>query len=389
MVIVFADMVGYSRLVGLDDGKTLRRLRELRLELIDPAIQEYGGRLAQTAGDSLMIVFDSIDGAVRCAIKIQQQVPLHDIDHPPDRRIRFRFSIDIGDAIPHETNLVGNAVNIAARLQTVCPEGGICVSRAIRDHVHGRLGLTFQPLGPQTLKNIAQPIEAFLLRVDAIPTRPPWRQHWPAATLGVCRGASSAGRRGMEADPAARKIGYRCGAGCGPDGHRIAGCSPSECATAFSGGAALPANLGGDRADDYLVDGITDDLTGDLSHIPGAFVISRVTAMTFRGKAVDVRSLGTELGVRFALEGSVRRFGDMLRVNVQLISTETGAHVWADRFDQQVGDLAQGQDEIVIRIRSALFVTMTDTDIEAMRLKKKTSDEPETPSTSHCRRAWH
>ena len=162
IAIVYADMVGYSRLIGLDDAGTLRRLRTLRRALIDPAIREHGGRVVQTGGDSLLVAFDSIDGAVRCAVKVQQQVPVYDGDQPPDRRIRFRVGINIGDVIPHGTDLHGDGVNIAARLEAECPVGGICVSRAVRDHVHGSLDLTFEAIGPLTLKNIARPVEAFV-----------------------------------------------------------------------------------------------------------------------------------------------------------------------------------------------------------------------------------
>ncbi len=177
IAVVYADMVGYSRLIGLDDAGTLRRLRTLRRALIDPAIREHGGRVAQTGGDSLLVAFDSIDGAVRCAVKVQQQVPVYDGDQPPDRRIRFRIGINIGDVIPHGTDLHGDGVNIAARLEAACPVGGICVSRTVRDHVHGRLDLPFEPIGELTLKNIARPVEAFVLRLDpgaeaqAIPRR--------------------------------------------------------------------------------------------------------------------------------------------------------------------------------------------------------------------------
>ena len=159
-------MVGYSRLIGLDDAGTLRRLRTLRRALIDPAIREHGGRVVQTGGDSLLIAFDSIDGAVRCAVKVQQQVPVYDGDQPPDRRIRFRVGINIGDVIPDGTDLHGDGVNIAARLEAAVPVGGICVSRSVRDHVHGRLDLAFEPIGELTLKNIARPVEAYVLRLD-------------------------------------------------------------------------------------------------------------------------------------------------------------------------------------------------------------------------------
>jgi adenylate cyclase len=166
IAVVYADMVGYSRLISLDDAGTLRRLRTLRRALIDPTIREHGGRIVQTGGDSLLVVFDSIDGAVRCAVKVQQQVPVYDGDQPPDRRIRFRIGINTGDAIPHGTDLHGEGVNIAARLEAACPPGGICVSRVVRDQVHGHLDLPFEPIGLLTLKNIPQPVEAYVVRLD-------------------------------------------------------------------------------------------------------------------------------------------------------------------------------------------------------------------------------
>ena len=164
VAVLYADMVGYSRLIGLDDQGTLNRLRALRHNLIDPAIEEHGGKVVQTGGDSLLIVFDSIDGAVRCAMKVQQQIPVVDFDQPPDRAIHFRIGINLGDAIPDGTDL-GDAVNVAARLQGECPPGGICVSRSVRDHVHRRLGLNFEELGTLNLKNIERPVEAFVLRI--------------------------------------------------------------------------------------------------------------------------------------------------------------------------------------------------------------------------------
>ena len=174
IAVVYADMVGYSRLIGLDDIGTLERLRTLRSTLIDPAIDEHGGRIVKTGGDLLLIVFDSIDGAVRCAVKVQQQVPAHDGDQPPDRAIRFRVGINIGDAIADGTDVHGDVVNVAARLQAECPPGGICVTRAVRDHVHDRLDLAFEELGALNLKNIARPVEAFVLRLDTLrPRRSP------------------------------------------------------------------------------------------------------------------------------------------------------------------------------------------------------------------------
>jgi adenylate cyclase len=166
VAVVHADIVGYSRLIGLDDVGTLERLRVLRRDLIDPAIAQHGGRIVNTAGDALLIVFDSVDGAVRCALKVQQQVSAHEADQDADRRIGFRIGINIGDAIPDGTDLHGDVVNLAARLQAECPPGGICISRAVREHVQGRLDLPFEGMGSRSLKNIAQPVEVFVLRPE-------------------------------------------------------------------------------------------------------------------------------------------------------------------------------------------------------------------------------
>ena len=165
IAVVYADMVGYSRLIGLDDIGTLERLRTLRRAVIDPAINEYSGRVVNTGGNSLLLVFDSIDGAVRCAVTVQQQVPAYDGGHPPDRTIRFRVGINIGDVIPDGTDVYGAVVNVAARLQAACPPGDICVSQAVRDHVRDRPDIAFDALGPIKLKNITHPVEAFVLRL--------------------------------------------------------------------------------------------------------------------------------------------------------------------------------------------------------------------------------
>ena len=188
VAVLYADMVGYSRLIGLDDAGTLQRLRALRRNLIDPAIEEHGGRIVQTGGDFLLIVFDSIDGAVRCAVKVQQQSPDPRWRSATDRAIRFRIGINIGDAIADGTDLHGDAVNVAARLQAECPPGGICVSRAVRDHVHDRLDLAFEELGALNLKNIARPVEAFVLRqVDTVTHRQSGHGSLPARGRRICR----------------------------------------------------------------------------------------------------------------------------------------------------------------------------------------------------------
>jgi TolB-like protein/class 3 adenylate cyclase len=380
IAVVYADMVGYSRLIGLDDAGTLRRLRTLRRALIDPAIREFGGKVVQTGGDSLLIAFDSIDGAVRCAVQVQQQVPVYDGDQPPDRRIRFRVGINIGDVIPDGADLHGDGVNIAARLQAECPAGGICVSRSVRDHVHGRLDLAFEAVGPLALKNIARPVEAFVLRLDPgaeVPT--------PAATHPT----RTRLRASLIAGVAILLLGAAGGAGWwfyrGPTEHSGQVANASIAIPPIDIGltkaprlsiVVLPfQNLSGDPKDDYLAEGITDDVTTDLSRVPGMFVIAHESAYTYQGKAIDVRKIGEELGVRYALEGSLRKLSDSLRVNTQLIATETGAHLWADRFDQRLDDLSAGQEAIVDRIGQTLNVRLAD--LETARSKRERPTNPD------------
>ena len=401
IAVVYADMVGYSRLIGQDDAGTLHRLRTLRRALIDPAIREHGGRVVQTGGDSLLVAFDSIDGAVRCAVKVQQQVPVYDGDQPPDRRIRFRIGINIGDVIPDGTDLHGDGVNIAARLEAACPVGGICVSRSVRDHVHGRLDLAFGSIGELTLKNITRPVEAFVLRLDpgateqssgdasgAVQTEPPK----PRARLRLALAAGVAllfvsvvaatSWRFARAPTGAAKLPETAPTAEASLQAQPAATQPVMQPNVGSSNApwlslvVLPFdNLGGEPDDDYLVAGVTDDLTTALSHIPGTFVISRATAYSYRGKAEDIRRIGRDLGIRYVVRGSLRRFGSTLRVNVELSSTETGAQLWSDTFDQKVADLASGQEQIVIRMRAALNVSLVDT--EAARSLQERPTNPD------------
>jgi PQQ-dependent catabolism-associated CXXCW motif protein len=332
IAVAHFDMTGYSRLIGLDDTGTLQRLRKLRGELIDPAIEEHGGRIVQTGGDSLLIVFDSIDGAIRCAVKVQQQVPIYDGDQPADRAIRFRVGIDLGDAIADGTDLHGDAVNVAARLQAECPPGGICVTRPVRDHVQDRLNLPFDELGTLNLKNIARPVEAFVIR-PGLPTP-------KATTMPVSMPDLSIAK--------APRLSL----------------------------VVLPfANVGGDPRDDYLADAITEDLTTDLSRLPNFLVIARHSAATYKDKPADLRRVGEELGVRYVVEGSARRLGNILRVNVQLVSTETNTHVWAGRFDQNVTELGVGQEEIVSRLRAVLGVQVSDA--ESARSVRERPNNPD------------
>jgi adenylate cyclase len=322
MAVVYADMVGYSRLIGLDDAGTLVRLRSLRSSLIDPTISHHGGRIVQTGGDSLLIAFDSIDGAVRCAMHIQRRVPEHDMDQPPDRVIRFRVGINIGDAIADGTDLHGEAVNVAARLQTECPPGAICVTRAVRDHMHGRVDTVFEALGSLNLRNISQSVEAFVLWPDAGATTP------KAVERSLVLGTG-------EALPL-------------PD-------KPSIAVLAFT-------NMGGDPEQEFFSDGIAKDIITELSRSRSLFVIARNSSFTYKGHPVDVRQVGRELGVRYVLEGSVRRSGSRVRVVAQLIEAETGNHVWAERYDRDVSEIFGVQDEVTAAIISAILPALSDTE---------------------------
>jgi adenylate cyclase len=329
IAVVYADMVGYSRLIGLDDVGTLERLRALRNSVIDPAIEAHGGRIVQTGGDSLLIVFDSIDGAVRSAVQVQRQVPLHDEGCPADRHIRFRMGINIGDAIAEGTDLHGDAVNVAVRLQAECPPGAICVTRAVRDHMQGRIDLAFEALGALDLKNIAQPAEAFVLR--------------PSAAGAMSKSVDRSLVQGTgEALPL-------------PD-------KPSIAVLAFT-------NMSGDPEQEYFSDGIAEDIIAELSRSRSLFVIARNSSFTYKGHAIDIKQVARELGVRYVLEGSVRRSGGRVRVVAQLIDAETGNHLWAERYDRALEDVFAVQDEITTAVVTAIVPAVADAEIRRILRK--------------------
>jgi TolB-like protein/class 3 adenylate cyclase len=365
--VVHADLVGYSRLIGDDDAGTSARLAELRADLIDPAIARHEGRLVNVAGDSLLVLFDSILDAMRFAMEVQRAIPSFDGDHAPERRLRFRMGVNVGDVISEGTNLRGEGINIAARLQTVCPTGAICVSRIVRDQVGTRLGLPFKELGALTLKNIARPVEAFVLD--------------PASSAAL--GPANAGRRrtrllvfGMAAIALLIAVlTWQLLPRAPPDEITAQAHQASVSKAPPLSIAVLPFNnISGDPDQAYIADGIAEDLTTDLVHLAGAFVISRESAFSFRGKALDVRDIGRQLGVRYVLEGSVRRIGTTVRITAQLIAAESGAHVWAERFDKPLARLGEGQDDIVAHIASALGVRMIN--LDASRAGRAQSGSP-------------
>jgi TolB-like protein/class 3 adenylate cyclase/tetratricopeptide (TPR) repeat protein len=318
IAVVYADMVGYSRLIGLDDVGTVERLRSIRASVIDPAIDEHGGRIVQTGGDSLLIVFDSIDGAVRFAVKVQQRGPFYDCDQELDRAIRFRIGINIGDAIADGTDLHGDVVNVAARLEALCPPGGICVTRAVRDHVHGQLDLVFDGLGTLNLKNISRPVEAFLARLDDY-------------TAELTAGKEVAALLRPE--------------------------RPSIAILPFQ-------NMSGDSEQEYFADGIVEEIITALSRISAFLVIARNSSFAYKGKSPDVRQVGLELGAGYVLEGSVRKAGERVRIVGQLIDATTGANLWADRFEGDVTDIFALQDRVTVGVAAAIEPKIRMAEIE-------------------------
>ncbi len=306
--ILVSDVVGYSRLAGVDEDRILARLRTLRSDLIDPIISVHHGRIVKRTGDGAIVEFRSVVDAVNCAIEIQRAMVERNAEVAADKRIEFRVGIHLGDVVEEsDGDLMGDGVNIAARLEGVCEPGAICLSEDAYRQVKGRLDLAVSDLGPTQLKNIAEPIRVYSLYVGQAaqkPTPPPASQKTGPPRLSI---------------------------------------------------VVLPfANLGGGPEQEYFVDGVTESLTTDLSRIRGAIVIGRNTAFTYKGKAADLKQIGRELSVRYVLEGSVQRGGNRMRVNVQLIDAETGNHLWAERFDKPLADLFDMQDEIVSRLANRL-----------------------------------
>jgi TolB-like protein/class 3 adenylate cyclase len=320
--IMAADVAGYSRLMHDDEEATHAKLTTLLTDAVAPAIAEHGGRIVKNTGDGFLAEFPSAVEAVRAAMQFQTRVHELTIDEAEDNRIALRVGINVGDVIVEPHDIFGDGVNIAARLESIAEPGSVCISSSAYDHVRGKVGIEFADIGEQNLKNIARPVRAY----------------------AVVRG---------EPSPATHADRTRPGALLAPHLSIV----------------VLPfANLSGDPEQEYFVDGVTESLTTDLSRISGSFVIGRHTAFTYKGKAVDLKQVGRELNVRYVLEGSVQRGGNRLRVNVQLVNTETGAHLWADRFDKPVADLFDMQDEIVSRLANALDAQLIE--LEARRSER-------------------
>ena len=322
--ILVSDVVGYSRLAGSDEDRILARLRALRSDLIDPIIAVHGGRVVKRTGDGAIVEFRSVVDAVRRAIEVQDGMLERNAGVSPERRIEFRIGIHLGDVVEEsDGDLMGDGVNIASRIEGLAKPGAICLSEDAYRQIKSRLDLAVNDLGERQLKNIAEPIRVYSLEVGKPALAKPSERVRPSSP------------------PAAPRLSV----------------------------VVLPfANLGGDPEQEHFVDGVTESLTTDLSRLSGATVIARNTAFTYKGKHVDVKQIGRDLNIRYVLEGSVQRGGDRLRVNVQFIDVETGARVWAERFDKPVADLFDMQDEIVARLANALNAELTA--LEARRAEQ-------------------
>jgi len=340
--ILAADMVGYSRLMEKDEEGTIARQKAHRAELIDPNIVEHGGRIVKSTGDGLLVEFASAVDAVRCAAEIQRTMLRREADVPKDRHIAYRVGINIGDIVIDGDDILGDGVNIAARLEAMAEPGGVCVSGNVHEHVAGKLDLAFDDMGDQKFKNIERPVRAFRVQLEEMDQR---------------NGGAAASRT-----PSLEL----------PDKPSI---------------AVLPfANMSGDPEQEYFSDGITEDIITELSRLRWLFVISRNSSFTYRGKAVDVRRVAEELGVRYVLEGSVRKAGNRIRITAQLIDAPADRHVWAQRYDRELEDIFALQDEIASQIVSTVNVEIDDTEQERVsRQQPENLDAWEL----HQRGMWH
>jgi TolB-like protein/class 3 adenylate cyclase/Flp pilus assembly protein TadD len=338
--ILAADVVAYSRLMGADEAGTLSRLKAHRRELIDPTVKACHGRIVKLMGDGTLVEFASVVDALRCAVMVQRAMAERNADTAATERIEFRIGINLGDVIVEGDDLYGDGINIAARLQTLAEPGGICVSGTAFDHAQHKLDVGFRDLGEQRLKNIADPVRVYRVLLDAaaigrvLRPAPAWRVRAIAAFAAVlllAAGVTTLLLRQPTTGPPAV--------------------------------AVLPFdNLSDDPKQDYFADGITEDLITDLARISGLVVIARNSVFTYKNRLVEMQEVARELGVQYVVKGSVRRAGDRIRINAQLVDGTTGGHLWADRFDRDASDIFAVQDEVIHRIVDALAVRLSATE---------------------------
>ena len=334
--ILAADVVGFSRLAGTDEDRTLARLRALRSDLIDPTIAVHHGRVVKRTGDGALVEFRSVVDAVRCAIEVQNGMVERNAGLPPERRIEFRIGIHLGDVVEEsDGDLMGDGVNIAARLEGIAKPGAICLSEDAYRQVKARLDLTVSDLGATQLKNIAEPIRVYSLEV----------------------GVPAEAKPSAHAEPAAPEK---------PSMQLTLPDKPSIAVLPFQ-------NMSGDPEQEYFADGMVEDIITGLSRIKWLFVIARNSSFVYKGKAVDVKQVGRDLGVRYVLEGSVRKAGGRVRITGQLIEAETGTHLWADKFDGALDDVFDLQDRITTSVVGVVEPSLRQAEIERARRKRPDS----------------
>ena len=324
--ILAADIAAYSRLMGADEAGTLARLKQYRRELIDPKNKQYRGRVVKTTGDGILIEFPSVVDAVSCSIEVQRGMRERNADVSPEKRIEFRIGINLGDVIIEGRDLYGDGMNIAARLEALAEPGGVCISQTVLNHARGKIAFEVEDLGEQVLKNIVQRVHVYRLLLNSSPGNTASQCPEPALAL--------------------------------PDKPSI---------------AVLPfQNISGDPEQEYFADGMVEDVITALSRFKALFVIARNSSFTYKGRAVDVKHVGRELGVRYVLEGSVRKAANRLRITGQLVDATTGAHLWADRFDGATGDVFELQDQVTENVVGAIAPAVEKAEIE--RAKRKPTD---------------
>jgi adenylate cyclase len=337
--ILAADGAGYSRLIGADEGGTLQAFKAIRDELFDPTIAAHNGRLVKTTGDGFLAEFGSVVDALRCATEVQAQMAERNATETTDKRIEFRIGINVGDIVVEDGDIFGDGVNVAVRLEGLAEPGGICVSARVQEDAAGKLDLAFEDLGEQQLKNIARPVRVYRIPADKA----------PGETIGIVQPSLPL-----------------------PD-------KPSVAVLPFT-------NMSSDPEQEFFSDGIAEDIITALSRYPSLFVIARNSSFTYKGRAVDVKQVGRELGVRYVLEGGLRKSGNRIRVTAQLVEAETGNHIWAERYDRDLADIFALQDEITEAVTIAVAPAIRNAELRRA-VRKQTGNL--NAWTAYQRGLWH
>ena len=360
--ILYADVVGYSRMASEDEDTTHRLLKE-SLQLISKAVTSYHGRVVNTAGDAVLAMFEAVVDALSCAAAIQRDLVSLSQNVPDERRIQYRIGVNSGDVIEDDGDIFGDGVNVAARLEGLAEPGGICISESVYTAVGSKLPLEYRDIGAQSVKNIATPVRAYQVHLkpgselprpseQPTPVQPPKTKRWQSVIAAlvivlIVAGAATYWLKPWEPREEAASV------------ENMAFALPDKPSI-----AVLPLdNMSDDASQDYFADGMTEDLITDLSKNPGLFVIARNSSFSYKGRNVEIRQVAEELGVRYILEGSVRRAGDQVRINAQLIDATTGGHVWADRYDGQLTDIFALQDQVTMQIVKALNISLTGAEV--------------------------